>query len=339
MRFIRGCILWLAVLIMTMPAQAADDTLNRIVERFIIPHYQALSLTADAQEKAWAEFCAKPDEIGFEILQKAYLATADSWSQIEFLRYGPIGDEFRAERLSYWPERKNATAKALAQLLEFDGVADLAPELFTKNSVAVQGLPALERLLFDDRAQVEMLNGLRKGRRCAVGQAIAWNVVMIAHDVRLGWTTDVVEAIANPDTAKEATSRIVTDFLSAFAFMRDTKLRPVLGKEVEAARPALAESWRSKRSKRALTLNLETMLDLAKLIMEGKDGDTPATIVTAVEFADALPEEFGPAVGDVKQRQQFYLVLDALAAAGDKAHDEIPAMLGITVGFNSQDGD
>ena len=213
MRFTRGCILWLAVLIMTMPARGADDTLNRIVERFIIPHYQALSLTADAQEKAWAEFCAKPDEIGFQTLQKAYLATADSWSQIEFLRYGPIGDEFRAERLSYWPERKNATAKALAQLLENDGVADLAPEFFTKNSVAVQGLPALERLLFDDRAQVEMLNGLRKARRCAVGQAIAWNVVMIAHDVRLGWTTDVVEAIANPDTAKEATSRIVTDFL------------------------------------------------------------------------------------------------------------------------------
>ena len=113
----------------------------------------------------------------------------------------------------------------------------------------------------------------------------------------------------------------------------------MLGKDVAAARPALAESWRSKRSKRALTLNLETVLDLAKLIMAGKDGDTPATIATAVEFADALPEEFGPAVSDIKQRQQFYLVLDALAAARDKAHDEIPAMLGITVGFNSQDGD
>jgi uncharacterized protein len=339
MRIARGCILCLVVLIMTMPARAADDTLNRIVERFIIPHYQALSLTADAQEKSWAEFCAKPDEMGFQALQKAYLATADSWSQIEFLRYGPIGEEFRAERMSYWPERKNATAKALALLLENDGVADLAPEFFSKYSVAGQGLPALERLLFDDRAQVEMLNGSRKERRCAVGQAIAWNIVMIAHDVRISWTSDVVEAIANPETAKEATSRIVTDFLSTFAFMRDIKLRPMLGKDVAAARPALAESWRSRRSKRALTLNLETVLDLAKLIMAGKDGDTPATIATAVEFADALPEEFGQAVSDIKQRQQFYLLLDALAAARDKAHDEIPAMLGITVGFNSQDGD
>src|SRR5262245_25022026 len=258
MRIARRCVFCLLLLVMAVPAHGADETLNRLVERFIIPHYQALSLTADAQERDWAEFCAKPDAIGFASLQRAYLATADSWSQIEFLRYGPIDDEFRAERLSYWPERKNTTAKALAELLEKDGVTDLAPELFVKNSVAVQGLPALERLLYDDKAQTEMLSGMRKARRCAVGQAIAWNVLIIAHDVRLGWSNDIVEAIANPDTAKEATSRIATNFLSSFAYMRDSKLRPVLGKDAASARPMLAEGWRSKRSKRALTLNLET---------------------------------------------------------------------------------
>ena len=339
MGYARRVGLCLAMLVMAVPARAADDTLTRIVERFIIPHYQALSLTADAQEKAWSEFCAKPDAPGFKALQRAYLATADSWSQIEFLRYGPIGEEFRAERLSYWPERKNATAKALAQLLEKNGTDDLAPESFVKNSVAVQGLPALERLLFDDKAQVEMLNGLQKERRCAVGQAIAWNIVMISHEVRLGWTNEVVEAIDAAETGKEATSRIATDFLASFALMRDTKLRPVLGKDPASARPALAEGWRSKRSKRALTLNLETVLDVAKLIVAGKEGDTPGTITTALGFAEALPQDFGAAMSDVKQRQQFYLVLDALAAARDKAHDEIPALLDVTVGFNSQDGD
>jgi predicted lipoprotein len=162
---------------------------------------------------------------------------------------------------------------------------------------------------------------------------------MIARDVRLGWSNDVVEAIANPDTAKEATSRIATDFLSTFAYMRDAKLRPMLAKDAAAARPALAEGWRSKRSKRALILNLETALGMAKIIMAGKEGATPAAITTALGFAEALPDDFGPAVADIKQRQQFFLVLDALAAARDKAHDEIPAMLGVTVGFNSQDGD
>ena len=339
MRVVRFFLLGLAMLVVAGPARGGNDTLNQLVERFIIPHYQALALTADAQEKTWSEFCAKPGGMGFKALQRAYLATADTWSQIEFLRYGPIAEEFRAERLSYWPERKNATAKGLASLLEKDGVADLTPEMFIKNSVAAQGLPALERLLFDENAQSEMLIGSRKVRRCAVGQAIAWNIVMIAHEVRLGWTKDVVESIAKPDNAKEATSRIATDFLAFFAYMRDAKLRAVVGKDVAQARPLLAESWRSKRSKRALQLNLEAALDVSKVIMKGKEGDTPSTIATALSFAAGLPDEFGPAVGDIKQRQQFFLVLDALAAARDKAHDEIPAVLGVTVGFNSRDGD
>jgi predicted lipoprotein len=116
-------------------------------------------------------------------------------------------------------------------------------------------------------------------------------------------------------------------------------LRAVLGKDPASARPMLAEGWRSKRSKRALTLNLETALDVAKIIMQGKPGDTPTTVSTALSFAGGLPEDFGPAVTDEKQRQQFYVVLDGLAAARDKAQSEIPAVLGVTVGFNSQDGD
>jgi uncharacterized protein len=339
MRFARGLLLCIALLFWAAPAHAAEDVLGRLVERFIIPHYQALALTADAQEKVWADFCAKPDPEGFKLLRRAYLATADTWSGIEFLRYGPIAEEFRAERLSYWPERKNATAKSLAQLLERDGVADLTPELFVKNSVAAQGLPALERLLFDVNAEAEMLSGERRARRCAVGQAIAWNVVIIAHDVRLAWINEMVGQLADPATAKEATSRIATDFLASFAYIRDSKLRPVLGREIGSARPQLAESWRSGRSKRALVLNLEALLDVAKLIMKGKDGYTPEAIATAARIADELPEDFGKAVVDAKQRPPFFLLLDAVAAARDKAHDEIPAVLGITVGFNSQDGD
>lgn len=339
MRFARGLLLCVTLLVWAAPAQAAEDVLSGLVERFIVPHYQALALTADAQEKAWSDFCAKPDPEGFKLLKRAYLATADTWSGIEFLRYGPIGEEFRAERLSYWPERKNATAKSLAQLLEKDGVADLTPELFIKNSVAAQGLPALERLLFDANAETEMLAGERRARRCAVGQAIAWNIVIIAHDVRLGWTNEVAGQLADPAIAKEATSRIATDFLASFAYIRDSKLRPVLGREIGSARPQLAESWRSGRSKRALKLNLEALGDFAKLIMKGKDGYTPEAIATAASVADELPEDFGKAVVDAKQRPSFFLLLDAVAAARDKAHDEIPAVLGITVGFNSQDGD
>src|SRR6185295_14896818 len=105
MRILGRLLLCLVAVTAAAPARAGDEALGRLVERFIIPHYQALALTADAQEKAWSDFCGKPDAIGFKALQQAYLATADSWSQIEFLRYGPISEDFRAARLSYWPAR------------------------------------------------------------------------------------------------------------------------------------------------------------------------------------------------------------------------------------------
>ena len=50
MRRMRGLVVCVAVLLMTAPLHAADDILAKLVDRFIMPHYQALSLTADAQE-------------------------------------------------------------------------------------------------------------------------------------------------------------------------------------------------------------------------------------------------------------------------------------------------
>ena len=54
-------------------------------------------------------------------LRDAYFKTADAWSAIEFLHFGPAGVDFRFERMSYWPERKNATGKALTILLAGQG--------------------------------------------------------------------------------------------------------------------------------------------------------------------------------------------------------------------------
>src|SRR5205823_7679797 len=98
---------------------------------------------------------------GFDEARDAYRRTADAWTEIEFVRYGPISDDFRVDRLNYWPERKNATARGLAALLTKEGSADLAPARFAENSVAVQGLPALERLLFEGTAP-DFLGGSAK---------------------------------------------------------------------------------------------------------------------------------------------------------------------------------
>jgi predicted lipoprotein len=314
--------------------------LRRVTDQFILPHYHDFSVRNEAQEKAWTAFCAKPDDTGFAALRAAFLASADAWSAIEIVRYGPVSESYRIERISHWPERKNAVAKALSSLLAGEGTSDLAPEQFVKNSVAGQGLPALERLLFDgdDPKAPFLAVSPAAQRRCAVGAAIAANLSRMAHEIEAGWPA-LVAQFGNEDFAKEAKTRLATDYISHFEFLRDAKLRPIFGKDPSLARPRLAEGWRSGRTKEALLINLSSARTMAEIILEGYDAYSPSMIDTAKSLTEELDPDFGALAQMPKTRPGLFLVLDAVTAVRDKASDEIPAALGVTVGFNSRDGD
>ncbi|CAN5338033.1 imelysin family protein [soil metagenome] len=330
----RDVLILLALAPVAMPARAdTAPVLKRIVDEFIFPRYRTLLSAAAAQTQAWQAYCPAPSDAGAAGLRDAYRATADAWSAIEFLHYGPVSENFRTERLSYWPERKNATAKALAALLAGSNTADLTPAKIREASVAAQGLPALERLLFDE----DGASHIAEARHCAVGTAIAMNIEDLAREIVAGW-----ETLAPKLDAQEATARFVTDLLSLFEVMRDQKLRPVLGSDAANAKPRLAEGWRSGRPVRALSLNLESVGAATRIIVEatGKSGLLlPRAITTARSLVDAIHGDLGAMAADGKTRPPLEHLMDAVTVARDLALTELPAALGITLGFNSLDGD
>jgi predicted lipoprotein len=327
----------------TQPNIAA---IRRLVSELIIPHYEALVTAAQKQTALWEAFIASPDVQAMARLKDAYLAIADAWSAIEFLHFGPASVDFRFERLSYWPERKNATGKALTLLMAGKGDEGLAPAQFAKTSAAGQGLPALERLLFDENAAAPLLAEDEAGdRRRRVGLAIARNIEIIATQFLTGWRDGpdgIVKKLDDPAYAGEATIRIATDLLSLFQLMRDAKLQAVLGKAIDIAKPRLAEGWRSGRSIRALALNLATLRDAVDMIFADTSAEvsSPSVLASSVRIADSLTlENLGALVTSPKQRSDAVLLLDAVTSARDVMNAEIPNALGITVGFNSLDGD
>lgn len=339
------CLITTAVL----PGAARADQpalATAIVEQVVVPGYQRLRTTTDAQATAWRGFCATPRADGIDSLRQAYQEAADAWSSIEFLHYGPIGDGLRYERVAMWPERKNAVGKALASLMARPD--EPTPEVFAKTSVAGQGLTALERLLFDgDDVAAGFTDGSTDAlRRCRIGVAIADGLAGIALDVAVSWSGPDGQLArlkqGDPELAKEALTRIVTDHLAMLELIADKKIYAVMGKAPDLARPQTAEAWRSGRTVRAIVLNLQTAAAISRIMTEGDPNEQRSilgAIETAIDIAQTLPGGIGELAQDPGRRSEVVLLHDSLRGIRDVSEMALPAIAGITVGFNSSDGD
>ena len=157
---------------------------------------------------------------------------------------------------------------------------------------------------------------------------------MIAAELAAGLTGGRQAATA------AARAALATDIVTAFEVIEDRKIRTVLGKSRAGAKPRLAEAWRSGRSLRNIELNLTALLAIAAIAAEEAPETPilPSAVETAREAAAALKGDIG-AFASGGERGAVILLLDAVFAAGQSAKTEIPAALGVTVGFSSTDGD
>src|SRR5262245_27418346 len=342
-------LLFLALLPLGMPQAHAqtssDELLDRVVNDVIVPGYANLVQAAEMERAQWQAFCTAPSADGMAKLRDAYHGTADAWSSIEMVHYGPIAEDFRGERLSFWPERKNAVEKALKNILAKPDDAALEPTTFRKGSAGVQGLPALERVLFSEgSSEADFTGSADAAFRCRLGTAIAANILAIAQEVQAGWTEGdnaIAKRLTAPDVAAALKGALATDLLGGYVLIKDKKLDPAMGKDPADVRPKMAEGWRSGRSLHAIVLNLETAGAILTILAEGmpkQDSTALRNNSTALRVAKRLHGDRGTLAAG-PQRRDLILLRDAVDAAGKRAFEEVPVVLGVSVGFNSLDGD
>lgn len=334
-------------------AQAARAALG-VIDRVIIPSYRTLSQAADGQEKAWTAFAANRAAGDFQSLRAAYNTTADAWARAQLIKTGPLSLFLRYERFAYWPEARNVTQRMLDALIASNDPKELAPEMLVRDSVAAQGLTALERLLYDGDNSAQLLKAPgRPGEwRTQIGQGIARNMASIARDVVAEWTApDGVRAAIAANKAwktifantPEAASLLLTELVTAFRLMHDVKLLPVMGASPDVARPRVAEAWRSGRSQRNLKLNLESAQAMTSIWAEGVPAGHRTKLDTlyaaALKATDAVPADLGEAAADARRRPLVKSARAGIKAVQVEIAATLPADLGITLGFNSLDGD
>ena len=141
---------------------------------------------------------------------------------------------------------------------------------------------------------------------------------------------------------EQAASRLVTDFMTALAVIQDQKLEPVLGESAAEARPALAEARRSRLT-RALILGNLLGLQAFLAALEGTVDELPrkswaALLSRLMSDTDGI-RDFPEGAGDPAKRRAAEDLLGNLRQVRAILKEEMPAVMGLSIGFNGLDGD
>ena len=349
------------------PALALEDAdyaaaVTATAKGTLIPGYQALERATQDLQGSFDELCKQPSETSLDRARAQFAATAAAWARVQYVSFGPVSEQERGFRIEYWPDKRNVVGRQLADVLAKQDTAALEPQRFATTTVGVQGLPALDRLLFEDNALAKFApDAPGAAFRCGLLGAIGVNLATIAHEIVAGWTAGESPFLAriehpsdeNEDlpTGRDAAGRLLNDLLTATIAMRDIKLLAPLGDSLEKAKPQAAEYWRSGQSIAILAANLEgwralfgTDQGLGRLLAAQPDGkaiadEMAATIDQASSALKQVTVSLDKAVADPAQRTQVEAFGAQLVKMRDLLAGPIAAKLNLPIGFNALDGD
>lgn len=346
--------------LMVTPALAQTDLhaiSSGMIEGHIVPAYATLSGVAYVQSGAVDALCESPSQDNLAAAQARFADLVEAWAAVEFIRFGPAREDNRYERLFFWPDRNGRGLNQVQGAIASADETVTSVESLQGKSVALQGIMALEYTLFGTGA-----DALAEGNihRCAYASAIAGAIADTAQGVFDGWMgADGYAALMLSPGADNAVYRsdaeVLQELLRAMAeqlqIAHDSKLVRVVGTSAQDARSRRAPLWRSGQTLPMIIANAQAMLSLN----------------AAGQFAELLPEqsaryagtvrfELGQVVSRLQDLQDTQADLETLVTS-EETHGRLasvalplagamrvlgevyPAELGLTMGFNSLDGD
>ncbi|MAY85838.1 MAG: signal peptidase [Pseudooceanicola sp.] len=320
----------LLALAFTAPAHA--DVAD-VVDSHILPALADFAdATAQLDSAAQADCTAKA-------LRPAYQTAFDAWGPLADLRIGP--SENGVLSVVFWPDARGFTPKALRQMLSSDDADMLTPEAFSDASIAVRGLMALDMMLYDPA----FADYGAQDRACALVQTISADLARQAVALDTDWQA-FAPKLRNPggdgnaqfQDDSEAVRAVYTQITASLEFTADTRLGGPLG-TFDRPRPRRAEAWRSHRS-------LPNVLNVARaahaMAQALADHPLPGTdeALEAVERAGAHISDPGfKDITNPQARLKVEVLQQAVRALKLAITTEVGAELGISAGFNAQDGD
>jgi uncharacterized protein len=338
---------------------AVPRVMAQAVDGFIIPGYRDLAEATNALSEASAALCKSPSEATLEAARSAFSSVVERWSAIEIIRLGPALEQNRFERFLFYPDRKSTGLKQVQAILAKKDESATSPETLKGKSVAVQGLGALEFVLYGTGAEV--LSGKEGDFRCRYGLAVSQNLRSIAGELLAAWEKpDGIQAAwkkpgpGNPlfRDNREAATELLGVLVHSVEMIKDQRLRTFYAGTVDGTpdrgRPKLAIYWRSANTMPAISANLgglQRLFDTA-----GMESLLPAdrrSIAGSIDFlfkaliaaTDGLDGPIEDALADERQRAKLDFIALNTADLLDRLNREFGGSIGLGAGFSFADGD
>jgi hypothetical protein len=352
---LRGILLGFALLVAGAGgAHAEQQSVRRAVQEYIRPAYvQLLGQTQSLRQDVNA-LCNRPSMAALDVARGRFRKAAEAFAHIEFIRFGPITEDNRLERMLFWPDRKGTGLKQVQAALASTDPSVASAETLAGKSVAMQGFGALEYVLFGTGA--EALAGKDAAHRCAYGAAIADNLEHIAGAVSGSWSgahgfgqTWIEAGNDLYHDEQESLTELIGVFVNGLEMVRDVRLNGFLGKEPADDKPKSALFWRSGLTADTLEENMSGMREMFDMAQLGES--LPPDMQWLPQSIDFEFKNADTAIGAVSGKPIDQVLADAAlrgkldyfrvvtASLSDLFGRQLAGALGITAGFSSLDGD
>lgn len=317
------------------------------------PFHIELARAGEQLQSEVESLCNGYTEINLQTARNQFTEFVYQFARVEYYRVGPMMEDNRKNRLFYWPDKRRVGERQMRTLLNSNDAALLNVEQLSGKSVALQGLPAFERLLYAKSIR-ELLVQSDASVECGVLQAIAGNMYSMVNAMSQGWLDDtgVAGSMSHPESESvlfrsqdEVLRSLVTQIVVGLDLIADQKLEPLTNSPDSVVRGA--PLWKSQQLVPMLAGNLESvralLLDTGLAGRTGLDAELSfefRTIATLLQRLQQLPTLRTP--GNQLTLDAFSLFRSLGAVVKGiryTVNDRFMASLGVSAGFNSEDGD
>jgi uncharacterized protein len=340
------------------PAAAArsyPEMTRRVVDSYVIPRFATLRSATEALHKDLQATCSG-DPGRLDAARADFEATVQAWAQVEFLRFGPMAVIGRPERFSFWPDPRRVMQRQLRRLIARRDASALDAASLAKKSAAIQGLPALEALMWDEK---HPLGGDREDQvyRCRLAIAIAANLSGLARDLlaewkgESGWRRRMLDAGPQNVSYKSETeppAEFARALITGLRMLQERQVVPLMEAEAKPGKTPRLPFARSKLSAAYLKASIASAQALYEAMQLADD--VPRDKVWMPRWITGAFERLaqdGPAAvrlkpvkeTDPERERTLRFMRFHVEGIRKLVGRELAPLAGLMIGFNELDGD